>query len=134
MGGCCCGNRILKMNKDFIINSYIIKNEQLSFKDPYIQSVKNSDKEETKKEKEKEKEKSLILDNLKTEMDDKKKNIRIHISSKTQPLFDVNNNISENKINKKKMLKKGSDRIHDAMNKLKLLTLKDMKNNSKFFT
>ena len=131
MGGFCCGSRILKINKDVIINSNIIKNEQLSFKDPDIQSMKDLDKEETKKDKEKEKEKSLIVDNLKTEMDDKNKKIRIHVSSKTQPVYDVNN---FKNVNKNRMLKKESDRIHDSMKKLKLLTLNDMNNNSKFFT
>ena len=131
MGGCCCGSRILKINKDVIINLNIIKNEQLSFKDPDIQPKKDLDKEETKKDKDKEKEKSLIVDNLKTEMDDKNKKIRIHASSKTQPVYDINN--SQN-VNKKKMLKKGSDRIHDSLKKLKLLTLNDINNNTKFFT
>ena len=131
MGGCCCGNIILKMNEDIINNSDIIKNEQVSYKEPFIQSGKYLDKEETKKEKEK-----VKSDNLKTEIDDKKmdeknKNIGIHISSKSHPVSNNNNIIY---INKKKMLKKGSDRVHEALNKLKLLTIKDMNNNTKFFT
>ena len=64
-------------------------------------------------------------------MDEKNKNIGIHISSKSHPVSNNNNIIY---INKKKMLKKGSDRVHEALNKLKLLTIKDMNNNTKFFT
>ena len=148
MGGCCCGNKILRINSDIILNSDLIKNEAFSFKEPDIQSGQKLDKEITKKGKEKD----LMADNLKTDMDDKKNRIGNHLSSKSNPVNNIdeikdktigkpmlsdsnqnNNNNNMLKINKKPMLKKGSNRVHEAMNQLKLLTLKDM-NNKKFFT
>ena len=148
MGVCCCGNKIFKMNKDIILNSDLIENEAFSFKEPDILSGQKLDKEITKKDKEKD----LIADNLKTDMDYKKKRIGIHLSSKSNPVNNIdeikdktigkpmisdsnqdnNNNNNMLKINKKPMLKKGSNRVHAAMNQLKLLTLVDM-NNKKFF-
>lgn len=151
MGGCCCGNKIFKMNKDIILNSDLIENEAFSFKEPDFLSGQKLDKEITKKDKEKD----LMADNLKTDMDDKKKRIGIHLSSKSNPVNNIdeikdktigkpmisdsnqdnNNNNNNNilKINKKPMLKKGSNRVQVAMNQLKLLTLIDM-NNKKFFS
>ena len=88
---------------------------------------KEKEKEEGKeKEKEKEKENSIALDNLKTDIDETKdKSIILHISSQNENFLNI--------INKKKIVKKGSDRIHEAMNELKLLTLNDINKNQKFF-
>ena len=154
MGGCCCGNKILKMNKDIILNSDLKENEAFSFKEPDILSGQKLDKEITKKEKEKDLMLPSDADNLKTDMDDKKKRIGMHLSSKSNPVNNIdeikdktigkpmisdgnqdNNNNNNNmlKINKKPMLKKGSNRVQVAMHQLKLLTLVDM-NNKKFFS
>ena len=95
--------------KDISVNSEIVINHDYSYtKNPDIQSIQKIDKEKIKKANDKninkEKEKSIVLHSTKTEIDDKKdKSIITH------------------------------DRTHEAINELKLLTLKEIKKNKTFF-
>ncbi len=131
MGGCSCRSKLVKITKDITVNSEVVIKDDYSYtKDHDLQTVQKNDKGKIKRVSEKslDKEKSMILDYIKTEIYDKKdKSIIVQISRSSQ------NKDIVNKINKKKVIKKVDDRIHEAMNELKLLTLKEIKKNQKFF-
>ena len=131
MGGCSCRSKLVKITKDITVNSEVVIKDDYSYtKDHDLQTVQKNDKGKIKRVSEKslDKEKSMILDYIKTEIYDKKdKSIIVQISRPSQ------NEDIVNKINKKKVIKKVDDRIHEAMNELKLLTLKEIKKNQKFF-
>ena len=107
--------------------------EFIKIKDPNtdIQGRQKTDKEEMKKEKS-----TIDCQNFqKIEKDDskkekKEKGVRVHTSSKTAQIANVENNL---KVNKNKIIKKGSQRVQHAMNELKLLSLKEINNNKKYF-
>lgn len=134
--GCCVGeNKNINLNKDILVESEEIKkkDEFIKIKDPNtdIQGRQKTDKEEMKKEK------SIIdCQNFqKIEKDDskkekKEKGVRVHTFSKTAQIANVENNL---KVNKNKIIKKGSQRVQHAMNELKLLSLKEINNNKKYF-
>ena len=72
--------------------------------------------------------------------EDDKKNIRYKVKIQVNLKAGIIPTISEIKSTlngaqniRKKIVKKGSDRIHEAMNELKLLKLKEIKKNQKFF-
>ena len=67
--------------------------------------------------------------NDKTEVK-KDKHTEHNISPKTNIEIDEN----KSKVNKNKVVKKGSQRVHNAMKKLKLLSMKEVDNNKNFFT
>ena len=134
--GCCVGeNKNINLNKDILVESEEIKkkDEFIKIKDPNtdIQGRQKTDKEEMKKEKS-----TIDCQNFqKTEKDDskkekKEKGVRVHTSSKTAQIANVENNL---KVNKNKIIKKGSQRVQHAMNELKLLSLKEINNNKKYF-
>ena len=130
--GCCAGSlRNLNLrNEVFVYPQKLDKKQELDIISPAIssQNIKKLEKEEFKKEKS-----TNECQNLqKTEKIDTK------IGQATQ------NNISpqtyntneENiiKINKKKVIKKGSQRVQNAMKELKLISLKELDNNKNFFS
>lgn len=134
--GCCVGeNKNINLNKDILVESEEIKkkDEFIKIKDPNtdIQGRQKTDKEEMKKEKS-----TIDCQNFqKIEKDDskkekKEKGVRVHTSSKTAQIANVENNL---KVNKNKIIKKGSQRVQHAMNELKLLSLKEINNNKKYF-
>ena len=134
--GCCVGeNKNINLNKDILVESEEIKkkDEFIKIKDPNtdIQGRQKTDKEEMKKEKS-----TIDCQNFqKIEKDDskkekKEKGLRVHTSSKTAQIANVENNL---KVNKNKIIKKGSQRVQHAMNELKLLSLKEINNNKKYF-
>ena len=134
--GCCVGeNKNINLNKDILVESEEIKkkDEFIKIKDPNtdIQGRQKTDKEEMKKEKP-----TIDCQNFqKIEKDDskkekKEKGVRVHTFSKTAQIANVENNL---KVNKNKIIKKGSQRVQHAMNELKLLSLKEINNNKKYF-
>ena len=127
MGGCCCRIKTIKIQKDISANSNIIYNKNCSnTRGPDIQSfpkieIKNENENKKDKEKKQKEKDNITFENLKTDIDEQKdKSTVLHIS----PLCHSEN--IDNKI-------KGSNRIRETMNKLKLLTLKDIEKNKKFF-
>ena len=131
--GCCTGfNKNIKPIKDILIiesDEIKKKEEHLNLKEPNIdvQGRQKTDKEEIKKEKS-----SLDNNNQNLQKNDKEntkreKKLYTSTSSKT-------NNYGKNlKVNKNKIIKKGSQRVQHAMNELKLLSLKEIDNDKKKF-
>ena len=131
--GCCAGfNKNIKPIKDILIiesDEIKKKEEHLNLKEPNIdvQGRQKTDKEEIKKEKS-----SLDNNNQNLQKNDKEntkreKKLYTSTSSKT-------NNYGKNlKVNKNKIIKKGSQRVQHAMNELKLLSLKEIDNDKKKF-
>ena len=137
--GCCVGeNKNINLNKDILVESEEIKkkDEFIKIKDPNtdIQGRQKTDKEEMKKEKSTidcQNFQKIEKDDSKKEKKEKKeKGVRVHTSSKTAQIANVENNL---KVNKNKIIKKGSQRVQHAMNELKLLSLKEINNNKKYF-
>ena len=100
------------------------KEEHLNAKEPNtdIQGRQKTDKEEIKKEKS-----TLDNNNQNIQKNDKDKKLYTSTSSKTH---NYENNL---KVNKNKIIKKGSQRVQHAMNELKLLSLKEIDNDKKKF-
>ena len=131
--GCCAGfNKNIKPIKDILIiesDEIKKKEEHLNMKEPNtdVQGRQKTDKEEIKKEKS-----SLDNNNQNLQKNDKEntkreKKLYTSTSSKT-------NNYGKNlKVNKNKIIKKGSQRVQHAMNELKLLSLKEIDNDKKKF-
>ena len=133
--GCCPGfnKNIIPLKDILIIKSDEIKKkeENLNAKEPNtdIQGRQKTDKEEIKKEKS-----SLDNNNQNVNKNDKdntkrEKKLYTSTSSKTNNL-NYENNL---KVNKNKIIKKGSQRVQHAINELKLLSLKEINNDKKKF-
>ena len=144
--GCCAGvNRnINHLNDISIIEN---KGEFLKIKEPNtdIQGTQKTGKEEIKKKKLSNKsqndQKNDNKDIQKTDNNQdvqkndkegqkREGNVKLRPSSKTANK-DLENNL---KVNKNKIIKKGSQRVQLAMKELKLLSLEEINNNKKYFS
>ena len=130
--GCCPGFNNINPIKDILIiesDENKKKEENLNVKEPYtdIQGRQKTDKEEIKKEKS-----SLDNNNQNIQKNDKenaKKEKKVYTTTSSK-----SNNYENNlKVNKNKIIKKGSQRVQHAMNELKLLSLKEIDNDKKKF-
>ena len=127
--GCCAG---VNKNNNYNNNDVLVienKNDELlKIKDNTdYQGRQKTDKEEIKKEK-------STLDNQNAQKNNKNENpkkesLKNKNSSKTQ-IEQIQNHL---KIDKKKIIKKGSQRVQLAMKELKLLSLEEINNNKKYF-
>ena len=131
--GCCPGfNRNINPIKDILIiesDENKKKEENLNVKEPNtdIQGRQKTDKEEIKKEKSSLDNNNLNIQKKGKEITKKEKKLYTSTSSKT------NNYEKSLKVNKNKIIKKGSQRVQHAMNELKLLSLKEIDNDKKKF-
>ena len=127
--GCCVG---MIKNNNYNNNDVLVmenKNDELlKIKDNTdYQGRQKTDKEEMKKEK-------STTENQNGQKNDKnehpkKQPLKNKNSSKTQTEH-FQNNLG---VNKKKIIKKGSQRVQLAMKELKLLSLEEINNNKKYF-
>ena len=130
--GCCPGFNNINPIKDILIiesDENKKKEENLNVKEPNtdIQGRQKTDKEEIKKEKSSLDNNNLNIQKNGKEITKKEKKLYTSTSSKT-------NNYEKNlKVNKNKIIKKGSQRVQHAMNELKLLSLKEIDNDKKKF-
>ena len=134
--GCCAGfNKNINPIKDILIiesDENKKKEDHLNVKEPNtdIQGRQKTDKEEIKKEK-------STLDNnnqnsqnaQKNDKDNTKRGKKVYTSTSSKT-HNYGNNL---KVNKNKIIKKGSQRVQHAMNELKLLSLKEIDNDKKKF-
>ena len=118
--GCCTGSlrNVNLKNEVFVKPEKFGKKQEIDIISPLInfQNIQKIEKEDFKKKKSKNK-----YENEKTSQD--------NISPQTY------NDIEENiiKVQKKKVIKKGSQRVQQALKELKLLSLKELDNNKNFF-
>lgn len=143
--GCCAGvNRNINLLNDISIIEN--KGEFLKIKEPNtdIQGTQKTGNEEIKKKKLSNKSQNVPKnDNKDIQKTDNKQdvqknekegqkrvgNVKARPSSKTQ-----NEHLENNlKVNKNKIIKKGSQRVQLAMKELKLLSLEEINNNKKYF-
>ena len=143
--GCCAGvNRNINHLNDILIIEN--KGEFLKIKEPNtdIQGTQKTGKEEIKKKKLSNKSQNdqrndnkdiqKTDNNQDVQKNDKEGqkregNVKLRPSSKTANK-DLENNL---KVNKNKIIKKGSQRVQLAMKELKLLSLEEINNNKKYF-
>ena len=125
--GCCPGidKNINLYEKGLLIGSEETnkkkKEEIINLKEPFNdQNIQKTDKEEAKKEKS-----TIELNNQKSEKTLKYK--------KKEESSDVNYYKSQLKINKNKVIKKGSHRVQQALKELKLLSIEEINSNKKYF-
>ena len=124
--GCCQGinKNNINNNNDIIVMEN--KNDELLKikENTDYQGRQKTDKEEIKKEK-------STMDNQNAQKNENLKNApsKNKLSSKSQ-IEHLENNL---KINKKKIIKKGSQRVQLAMKELKLLSLEEINHNKKYF-
>jgi hypothetical protein len=131
--GCCVGaNKNININKEVSIipekaeknveyednKNQITDSKKLSISDKNLDQKSNNINKCSNNNK-----------NDKTEVK-KDKHTEHNISPKTNIEIDEN----KSKVNKNKVVKKGSQRVHNAMKKLKLLSMKEVDNNKNFFT
>ncbi len=144
--GCCAGvNRNINHLNDILIIEN--KGEFLKIKEPNtdIQGTQKTGKEEIKKKKLSNKSQNdqrndnkdiqKTDNNQDVQKNDKEGqkregNVKLRPSSKTANK-DLENNL---KVNKNKIIKKGSQRVQLAMKELKLLSLEEINNNKKYFS
>ena len=118
--GCCTGSlrNVNLKNEVFVKPEKFGKKQEIDIISPLInfQNIQKIEKEDFKKKKSKNK-----YENEKTSQD--------NISPQTY------NDIEENiiKVQKKKVIKRGSQRVQQALKELKLLSLKELDNNKNFF-
>ena len=118
MGGCCVGLKF-KMNNDDVL----IIPEELKKKEEFINLEKSFIvfNQNIKKIKEK--------TNQKSNENDKKENKIININIKVNsPIKEININY-----NKKRIIKNGSERVQNAVNYLKLISIEEVINDKKLF-
>ena len=130
--GCCSGmNKVINLNKDVSIlpGKVGINLDYENNKNPIsdFQIISKSDEEIVKKEKSSNK----CTKNNKNYIVEKKKdkNTEQNISPNTN----IENEDNKSKVNKNKVIKKGSQRVQRAMKELKMLSMKDIDNNKNFF-
>ena len=130
--GCCSGmNKVINLNKDVSIlpGKVGINLDYENNKNPIsdFQIISKSDEEILKKEKSSNK----CTKNNKNYIVEKKKdkNTEQNISPNTN----IENEDNKSKVNKNKVIKKGSQRVQRAMKELKMLSMKDIDNNKNFF-
>ena len=130
--GCCTGiYRAMNVNKEVsIIPEKVEKSESYNnSRNPILDShhLIKSDKEIVKKE--------SINENLKKHKTDKTENKKDkHNDQNISPKTNIENEENKSKVNKNKVIKKGSQRVQRAMKELKLLSMKEFDNNKKYFT
>ena len=130
--GCCTGiYRTININKEISINPENFEKSESynNSKNPILDSQNHikSDKEIVKKESTNENLKKHKINKIENKKD--KHNER-NISPKTN----IENEENKPKVNKNKVIKKGSQRVQRAMKELKILSMKELDNNKKYFT
>ena len=130
--GCCCAGMYKTINlntyKEISVlpekneNEKISKSDINNNKNPIeveSQNIPKSDKEDAKKE------------SPNTHQNDKNDNKKI---KSPNPSITPKTNIEIEKVNKNKVIKKGSQRVQRAMKELKLLSMKELGNHQRYFT
>ena len=130
--GCCTGlYRAININKEVSINPEKVEKSESynNSRNPILdsQNLLKSDKEIVKKE--------STNENLKKHKIDKTENKKDKYNEQNiSPKTNIENEEKKSKVNKNKVIKKGSQRVQRAMKELKLLSMKELDNNKKYFT
>ena len=130
--GCCTGlYRAININKEVSINPEKVEKSESynNSRNPILdsQNLLKSDKEIVKKE--------STNENLKKHKIDKTENKKDKYNEQNiSPKTNIENEENKSKVNKNKVIKKGSQRVQRAMKELKLLSMKELDNNKKYFT
>ena len=129
--GCCIGmSKTININKEkeiFISPEIVEKNEEKENNNnnqvSNSQNILKTNKDEAKKEK-------STDDFSKNQKNDKAENKKdINVDKNISP----EHKESKTKVNKTKVMKKGSQRVQNAMRELKLLSMQELGNNTKYF-
>ena len=131
--GCCSGiYKTININKEIsIYPEKFAKNELYdNIRNPITDSsnIIKIDKEIIKREKLTNK---CTNNNKSNKIENKKDK---HLEQNISPKTNIENEENKPKVNKKKLVKKSSQRVQRAMKELKLLSLKELYNNKKYFT